>query len=107
MTTLVTSDELSRRLADRNIANLIGDSELREATFRKIASRASVTGESRLAVQTIHYIRGPSERAMTLDSVATTLASGVSPADAMDVVEDLESRRLQVRFLVAVAGRKS
>jgi hypothetical protein len=107
MTTLVTSDELSRRLADRNIANLIGDSELREATFRKIASRASVTGESRLAVQTIHYIRGPSERAMALDSVATTLASGVSPADAMDVVEDLESRRPQVRFLVAVAGQKS
>ncbi|MDB4354246.1 hypothetical protein N9Z02_02975, partial [Akkermansiaceae bacterium] len=199
--------------AARNIANLIGDTELREATFRKIVSRASMAGQSRLAVDTIHYMGDPSERAMAyasvamsqanygddsaarryaqdadrelvdvssardlaktvgllaevhaqtgdsssafeaaasiqnsglrdltyqkmavrfarsheaelaeqsahlierdttreraLDSVATTLAGGVSVKDAMSVVGDLGARRQQVRFLVAVAGRKS
>ena len=59
----------------RNIANLIGDDELREITYRKIASRASVIGKSRLAVETIRYMGDPSERAMAFASVALTQAN--------------------------------
>jgi hypothetical protein len=85
----------------------IENSGLRDMTYQKMALRFARSHEAELAEQSAHMIKKDLTRERALDSVATTLASGVSPADAMDVVGDLESRRQQVRFLVAVAGRKS
>jgi len=42
---------------------------------------------------------------MVLDSVARTLASRVPVTEAFHVANQLEARRQQVRFLVAVASR--
>ena len=89
------------------MAASIENSGLRDSTHQKMALRFDRSNETELAEQSAHLIKRDLTRERALDSVTTTLASGVSPADAMDVLEDLESRRKQVRFLVAVVGRKS
>ncbi len=103
--------EVYAQIRDANsafqVAASIENSGLRDSTHQKMALRFARSNETELAEQSAHLIKRDLTRERALDSVTTTLASGVSPADAMDVLEDLESRRQQVRFLVAVAGRKS
>ena len=58
----------------RKVVNLIGDSSLREATFRKIAQRAALLGQSGGAIDTIRFMVDPAERAVAYASVALTSA---------------------------------
>ena len=58
----------------RNVVNLIGDSELRDATYRKIAQRVALVGQSSAAIDTIRFMINPAERAVAYASVALTCA---------------------------------
>lgn len=83
----------------------IENSGLRDQTYQKIALRFARSQEGDLADQSAQLIERELTRERALDSVAIALAGGVSAADAMDLVGDLDTRRQQVRFLVTIAGK--
>lgn len=72
----------------RNIANLIGDFEMRETTFGKIAQRAAVYGQHDGAIATIQFIDDPTERAMAFANVALTQARYGQDRSARILVQD-------------------
>lgn len=75
-------------LSARNIANLIGDFEMRETTFGKIAQRAAVYGQHDGAIATIQFIDDPTERAMAFANVALTQARYGQDRSARILVQD-------------------
>ncbi len=83
----------------------ISNSGLRDLTYQKMTLHFARSKETDFAEQSAQLIVRDLTRERALDSIAITLAGGVSVADAMEVVGDLHSNRQQVRFLIAVAGR--
>ncbi len=84
----VAEVRINGALSGRNIANLIGDFEMRETTYGKIAQRAAVYGQNDGAVATIQFIDDPSERAMAFANVALTQARYGQDRSARILVQD-------------------
>ena len=97
-------------VAARSVAYLIDDVRERDVTYRQIAERAAVLGRSREAVEVIHGIEFPEERAAALAAVARTRArrGSLEPArlliqDAVRVVETIPAQRNQWRAMGMLA----
>lgn len=80
----------------RNIANLIGDGEMREVTFGKIARQAAIFGQHRGAVDTIRFINDPTERSLAFANVALTQARYGQDRQALMLVQDANRELLRI-----------
>lgn len=83
----------------------IGNSAMRDRAYQQLSRKFASGSHLDLAEQTAFAIDREKTREAALDSMATTIAGKVPPAQALGFVNRFESRRQQVRFLVAVAGR--
>ena len=80
----------------RKIVNLIGDFEVRENTYAKIAQRAAIYGQQAGAIDTIQFIDDPVEKALAFASVALTQARYGQDRLALMLVQDAKRELGQI-----------
>lgn len=83
----------------------ITDTGLRDRAYQQLSRKFAALPDIDLAEQTALFIVKEKTREQALDSMVQSIAGKVPPNKAMSVVQQFDSRRQQVKFLVAVAQR--